>query len=111
MKLFDFVLARGGDIQLKEMPSPMQKFSSLHNVFDRVLKQEQAVSQQIDVLYDLAFKEKAFSTTVELQWFLAEQVEEERTAREILAKLTMIGSDPGGLLDFDRELGSRTTAE
>jgi ferritin len=111
MKLFDFVLARGGDIQLKEMPAPMQKFSSLHNVFDRVLKQEQAVSQQIDSLYDLAFKEKAFSTTVELQWFLAEQVEEERSARENLAKLILIGSDPAGLLDFDRELGGRTTAE
>jgi ferritin len=111
MKLFDFVLARGGDIQLKEMPAPTLKFSSLHNVFERVLTQEQAVSQQIDSLYDLAFKEKAFSTTVELQWFLAEQVEEERSARENLAKLTLIGGDPGGLLDFDRELGSRMTAE
>jgi ferritin len=108
MKLFDFVLARGGDILLKEMPAPTQKYSSLHNVFDRALKQEKAVSEQIDALYDLAFKEKAFSTTVELQWFLAEQVEEEKSAREILAKLSMIGSDPAALLDFDRELGSRT---
>jgi ferritin len=111
MKLFDFVLARGGEIMLKEMPSPTQKYSSLHNVFDRVLKQEQSVSQQIDALYELAFKEKAFAATVELQWFLAEQVEEERSAREIVAKLEMIGTDPAALLDFDRELGSRTTVE
>jgi ferritin len=109
MKLFDFVLARGGDVALKEMPAPMQKFSTLHNIFDRVLKQEQSVSQQIDALYELAFKEKAYSATVELQWFLTEQVEEEKSAREIVAKLSLIGSDPAALLDFDRELGNRST--
>jgi len=108
MKLFDFVLARGGEVALKEMPAPTQKFANLHNVFERVLKQEQAVSGQIDSLYELAFKEKAFSATVELQWFVTEQVEEEKSAREILAKLSLIGSDPAALLDFDRELGSRT---
>ena len=111
MKLYDFVLARGGEVVLKEMPAPSQKFKNLHDVFDRVLKQEQSVSHQIDALYDLAFKEKAFSTTVELQWFLTEQVEEEKSAREIVATLALIGTDPGGLLDFDRELGSRSTAE
>jgi ferritin len=109
MKLFDFVLARGGDVALKEMPAPMQKFSTLHNIFDRVLKQEQSVSQQIDALYELALKEKAYSATVELQWFLTEQVEEEKSAREIVAKLSLIGSDPAALLDFDRELGNRST--
>jgi ferritin len=109
MKLFDFVLARGGEVALKEMPAPAQKFSTLHNIFERVLKQEQSVSGQIDSLYELAFKEKAFSATVELQWFLTEQVEEEKAAREILAKLSLIGNDPAALLDFDRELGSRST--
>ena len=36
MKLFDFVLARGGEVALKEMPAPTQKFSTLHDIFDRV---------------------------------------------------------------------------
>jgi ferritin len=43
----------------------------------------------------------------ELQWFLTEQVEEEKIAREIVAKFRMVKSDPSGLLDLDRELGSR----
>jgi ferritin len=111
MKLYDFVLDRGGEVSLKAMAAPMQKYASLHDVFERVSKQEQAVSGQIDSLYDLAFREKAFSATVELQWFLTEQVEEERSAREILAKLKLIANDPAALLDFDRDLGSRTTAE
>jgi len=111
MKLYDFVLDRGGEVSLKAMAAPMQKYASLHDVFERVSKQEQAVSGQIDSLYDLAFREKAFSATVELQWFLTEQVEEERSAREILAKLKLIANDPAALLDFDRDLGNRTTAE
>jgi ferritin len=109
MKLYDFVLDRGGDVSLKAMAAPTLKFASLHEVFERVSKQEQDVSGQIDSLYELAFKEKAFSATVELQWFLTEQVEEEKSAREILARLKLIANDPAALFDFDRDLGSRTT--
>lgn len=108
MKLYDFVLARGGQVELKALPAPSQSYKSLHDVFDKVLKQEQNVSQQIDALYDLAFKEKSYAATVELQWFLTEQVEEEKTGREIVTKLKMVGSDPASLLDMDRELGART---
>jgi ferritin len=108
MKLYDFVLARGGVVELKALPAPAQAFSSLHDVFDKVLKQERQVSQQIDTLYDLAFKEKAYAATVELQWFLTEQVEEEKSSREILAKLKLIGTDVPSVLDLDRELGARS---
>lgn len=111
MKLFDFVIARGGTVELQEMTAPRQKYGSLQDVFVKVLSQEQTVTQQIDSLYELAFKEKAYSTTVELQWFLMEQVEEEKSAREILAKLKLIGADPAALLDFDRELGSRNPTD
>jgi ferritin len=108
MKLYDFVLARGGQVELKALPAPTQSFKSLHDVFDKVLRQEQQVSQQIDALYDLAFKEKAYAATVELQWFLTEQVEEEKSSREILAKLKLIGHDVPSVMDLDRELGARS---
>ena len=85
-----------------------QPFKSLLDVFERALEQEQEVSRQIDALYETAFKEKAFAAVAELQWFLTEQVEEEKTGREIVAKLRMIGNDPASILDMDRELGART---
>ena len=62
------------------------------------------------MLYELAFKEKAYAATVELQWFLTEQVEEEKSTREIVARFRLVGNDPGSLLDLDRELGSRASA-
>jgi ferritin len=108
MKLFDFVLARDENVELKPLAEPRQSFTSLAEVFERALEQEQDVSRQIDSLYEIAFKEKAFAAVAELQWFLTEQVEEEKVGREIVAKFKLIGSDPASILDMDRDLGSRT---
>jgi len=108
MKLFDFVLARDAAVDLKPIPQPGHTFASLADVFEKALQQEQEVSRQIDALYETAFREKAFAAVAELQWFLTEQVEEEKTGREIVAKFKLIGGDTASLLDLDRELGSRT---
>lgn len=108
MKLFDFVLARGGEVKLDSIPVPKAKFKSLVDVFETALAQEQTVSKQIDGLYELAFKEKVFAAMAELQWFLTEQVEEEKTTREIVARLQMVKGDSAALIDIDRELGART---
>jgi ferritin len=111
MKLFDFVLARDAKVELKPLAEPGQAFASLADVFEKALAQEQEVSRQIDSLYETAFKEKAFAAVAELQWFLTEQVEEEKTGLEIVTRLKMIGSDRPALLEMDRELGSRTGVE
>lgn len=107
LKLFDFLLARNAVVKLTPVVGPQVDFSSIANVFEQALKQEMDVSAQIDSLYELVFKEKAFAALVELQWFLTEQVEEEKTTREIVAKFQMVGNDPASLLDLDRELGGR----
>ena len=110
MKLFNFLLARNREIELAGIDKPRTDYKSLLDVFNRALAQEEQVSQQIDELYELAFKEKVFAAMAELQWFITEQVEEEKTVREIVAKLRMVAHDPASLLDFDRELGARQTA-
>ena len=111
MKLVDFLLARDHEVQLQAITAPESKFASLLDVFERGLEQEQDVSKQIDNLYEIAFKEKAFAAVAELQWFLTEQVEEEKTGREIVAKFKLIGNDPPSILDMDRELGTRSAIE
>lgn len=111
MRLYDFLIARGGQVVLHEIKAPPVEFASLTNVFEQALQQEQEVTAQIDALYELAFREKAFSALVELEWFIQEQVEEEKTAREILHKFKLVENDPASLLDLDRELGERTTID
>ena len=108
MKLLDFLLARDCDVVFHAIQAPHVPYTSLLDVFERGLEQEQEVSHQIDALYETAFNEKAFAAVAELQWFLTEQVEEEKTGREIVTRLKMIGSDTPSLLEMDRELGART---
>ena len=107
MKLFDFVHARNGVVELLQISQPARDFDSFGEVFEIALKQEEAVTAQINMLYELCFKSKAFAEMTELQWFLTEQVEEEKTARQLVAKFRLVGDDPGSLLDLDRELGTR----
>jgi ferritin len=101
-------LARNHPVRLGAIEEPKGQFASVVEVFERALAQEQEVSKQIDALYELAFKEKVFAAMAELQWFITEQVEEEKTVREIVAKFHMVKDDSAALLDLDRELGGRT---
>jgi ferritin len=110
MKLFDFVLARNHQARLPGIEQPKSDYASLLDVFERALAQEQDVSRQIDALYELAFREKVFAAMAELQWFITEQVEEEKTVREIVAKFQMVKDDAASILDLDRELGQRSSA-
>ncbi len=111
MRLYDFLTARGGRVVLKPIDTPKAEFDSVLEVFVEAQKQEQAVTGQIDGLYELAMKEKAFAALVELEWFITEQVEEEKTSREIVHKFNMVKDDPAAMLDLDREMGERSTVD
>lgn len=107
MRLFDFLLARNGVVKLKPIAQPEITFPAIVNVFEKSLEQEERVTNQIDALYELAFNQKAFAALVELEWFITEQVEEEKTAREVVHKFRLCKDDPASLLDLDRDLGAR----
>jgi ferritin len=107
MRLYDFLVARQGRVKLQPIAQPQIDFASITDVFQKALAQEQQVTKQINGLYELAFSEKAFAALVELEWFINEQVEEEKTARDIVYKFQLVKDDPAALLDMDRELGAR----
>jgi ferritin len=110
MRLLDFMLARHAKVELSDLRGAKTDYASLLEVFETAYAQEQAVSKQIESLYELAFKEKVYPAVVQLEWFLTEQVEEEKTCREIVTKLRLVKDDPASWLEIDRELGGRTTA-
>ena len=107
MKLHDFLIARNCRVAFRVIAQPDNDYESIVSVFEKALAQEQVVTEQIDSLYELAFNEKAFAALVELEWFITEQVEEEKTAREVVHKFQMVKDDPASLLDLDRELSER----
>ena len=106
-KMFDYVHDIGGTIILNEIPKPPYEFSSAQEIFEKALDHERLVTKSIFNIVKAANDEGDFATTSFLQWFINEQVEEEKTARDIVYKFQLVKDDPAALLDLDRELGAR----
>lgn len=107
MKIFDHLLDRGGKVQLHPIGRPPGDFASARDVFDQAHRHEQEVTASINGLYGLALDERDFASRVFLDWFVQEQVEEEKTSGLMAEQLRMVGEDRPGLLMLDRELGQR----
>jgi ferritin len=104
LKLIRFINERGGFAEVPALDQPMVTFPSLKKLFEEYLKHELQVSASINDLVDLALKEKDYATHNFLQWYVSEQIEEEKTARVLNDKLEMIGEDKSGLYLFDRDV-------
>ena len=106
-KFFDYVYDRGGEVQLQPIEGPPIEFDSPIAIFEQTLAHEQFVTRHIHELYELAQEEKDYPSQILLQWFIDEQVEEEKNAGDILDMLKMIKGNPHALLMLDRDYGSR----
>jgi len=107
IKIYDFVIERGGTVTLKQIAQPPTKWKSPLDAFEAAYKHEQLVTALINDLVNLAVKEKDHATSTFLQWFVNEQVEEEASANDVVQKLKMTDKSPGGRLLIDRELAQR----
>ena len=107
MKIYDFIEDRGGRPPLPAIDAPQTEWDSPLAAFQAALAHEKKVTAAMNRLMDLALSERDHATASLLQWFVDEQVEEEATLRDIIPKLRLVGSDGGGLLMIDGELGKR----
>lgn len=110
MRIYGYLDDRAARIHLKAIDEPPHSWKSPVELFQNVLDHERAVSKQIDDLYATAVKEKDYASQAFLNWFVTEQIEEEKTATQILETLKMAGDNRSALLMLDKELGSRAVA-
>ncbi len=111
MKILGYIEDRGGTVALQAIPQPAAEFASLLALFEKARDHEQKVTAEINRLYELAEKEKDYASLTFLEWFLTEQIEEEKTSTQLAETLRMAGDHPGALLMLDREAGGRTDTE
>lgn len=104
LKLFHFVNDRGGRALVPSVGEVPKDFSGVKEVFEKILDHEKEVSKKINDLVGACLAENDHPTYNFLQWFVSEQMEEERTAQTLLDRLELIGTDKGGLYLFDRDL-------
>lgn len=108
MKFYHFIVDRGGRVVFKAIEQPPVEFEGLRDIFEKTLAHEQKVTALIHDLYALAKRENDYPSEVFLQWFVKEQVEEEKHATEILEAIKLLGESKQGLAMLDRELGGRS---
>lgn len=106
LKLIRFMNVRGGKTTISALEKPTHQFKSIKEIFKALLQHEIFVSEKINDLVDITFKEKDFATHNFLQWYVAEQIEEEALARTILDKMNLIGENESSLYLFDNEISS-----
>jgi ferritin len=107
MRIYDYLEDRGGRVSLQAIPQPATDFPSILNVFEQARDHERKVTGMINGLYELVNQEKDYASHPFLEWFLTEQIEEEKTSTKIVESLKLAADHPGALLMLDRELGAR----
>ena len=107
LKLYDYLIERDGVVQLKPIAEPPLEWEGNLEVFQAVLEHEQKVTGLINKLYEVALKQKDYAAQVMLQWFINEQVEEEKNAHDIIEQLLLIDARGTAVLMLDHQLGKR----
>jgi ferritin len=109
-KLVEFLLARGGKLELTAAAAPPREFGGIIQVFEQTLAHEKGISAKINALFEQARAERDHASEIALQWYVTEQVEEEATVGQIVDHLRAVGDQGGGIWYLDSRMGKRGQA-
>lgn len=110
LKLVDFLLDRGGKLELAPIAAPKGEYGGILQVFEQTLAHEKAITAKIGALFALAREERDYASEITLQWYVTEQVEEEASVGQIVDHLRAVGDQGGGIWYLDSKMGKRGTA-
>jgi ferritin len=105
-RLFTYVSETGSLPILGSIDAPKYDFESLGEVFRETYEHEQMITQKINKLAHAAFTSQDYSTFNFLQWYVAEQHEEEKLFKGILDKIELVGEDGKALFFIDKDLAA-----
>ncbi|WP_040976358.1 non-heme ferritin [Necropsobacter massiliensis] len=105
-KLFTYISETGGLPLLGAIDAPKNDYQSLKEVFEIILEHEKFVTAKINELVEVTFAHKDYSSFNFLQWYVAEQHEEEKLFSSILDKFNLVGEDGRSLYYIDRDLAT-----
>ena len=106
--LYQHILERGAFPVFMDIKAPPLSFAGIKEVFEKVLAHERGVTERINAIASLAAEEKDHATYNFMLWYVNEQIEEEKNAGELVAKINLMGNNPALLFHLDAELAART---
>ena len=105
--LMNYLFSREGKVALRPIEAVRTAWASPLEMFQDTLKHEKEVTAMFDNLAAIAAEDKDYASSNMLVWFVNEQVEEEETAREMIAACEAVEGNKFGLYMLDKELASR----
>ncbi len=111
LKLFHYVNDRGSHAIVPQSDKPESEYKSVQKVFEEIYDHEKMISDKINQLVGICYEEKDFTTVNFLQWYVAEQIEEENLFGTILDKLNLLGGDKAKMYMFDNEMEKMVTEQ
>ena len=103
-RLFDYMADTGSLPRINATASPVAEYASLGELFRATYEHEQHISQKINELAHAAMTSQDYATFNFLQWYVAEQHEEEKLFKSVIDKLSLAGNTGEGLYIIDKEL-------
>jgi len=94
-------------VVLQAIPQPPSDFASPLDLFQKSLEHEKKVTAMIHAIADMAEKVNDHPTKVFIQWFVTEQIEEEKNASHYTELLKRVPADSGGVFQIDHQLSKR----
>jgi ferritin len=107
VKLVQFVLDRGGKLELSAVAAPPSDFGTVTQTFEKILEHEKSITGKINGLFELSRSERDYASEIALQWYVSEQIEEEANVGQILDQLKAVGEQGGGIWYLDSKMGKR----
>ncbi len=107
MKIYDYINDRNVAVEIPAIDKAPAKFNSILEVFELALAHEKKVTHWIHEIYNLAIQEHDHATHIFLQWFITEQVEEEKNAQDNLDQIRLIGDDKAALFILDQNFAKK----
>lgn len=108
LKFIGYINERGGQAKISAIKAPPAKLKNVKELFKAVLEHEMFISKSINEIVAVCVDERDFTTQNWVQWFVNEQIEEEKNVRQILDKLNLLGD--GNLYLFDKDIMSLRAA-
>ncbi|MBE7703853.1 MAG: ferritin [Cyanobacteria bacterium SIG28] len=108
LKIFDYLIDCNSFVTLKQIKTPEFEFNGILSIFNYIYEHEKSITNSIMEIAKKAEEECDRMTLNFIDWFIAEQVEEEETVKNIIKRLELFGEDKVALYLMDKELSERT---
>lgn len=104
----NYLNSRDEKVELMPIDAVRTEWDSVLDMYRNTLEHEKKVTEMINDMAAIASADRDYASINRINWFIDEQVEEEESAREMIAAFEAVEGNKYGMYMLDKELAART---